>query len=212
MGLKLEWEWNGGHGVATAGGLRLQVQNEYHPVTWWVRTQPWGDHHEVEVIGDDWRAATLAAQEAAEAAAARLLAEDAGVRALLGLVELRTRAEKAEIDVECYRLAAQHHYKQYTEADTALTRVVTKLGNAAIRVAELEAALRWRSVGEDLPAAGQCVMVPNPMAGMNPRKEAPRYVERYYNHPHRIWLDLDGRTVPPPAHWRPLPPGPEVGQ
>ena len=81
---------------------------------------------------------------------------------------------------------------------------------AEARVAEMAAALRWRSVGEELPAAGQCVMVPNPMAGMNSRKEVPRYVERYYNHPHRIWLDLDGRTVPPPTHWRPLLPGPEV--
>lgn len=209
-----------------------------------------------------------AAQEAAEAAAARLLAEDAGVRALMGVDALhaelaristemgmppgvgpadgelarlmkdgnalRAELEKRREDVRLLRESlADVRERMALERVVAVESVRRELANAhamlnewrqlvedarqdkadlRARVVTLEAALRWRSVGEDLPAAGQCVMVPNPMAGMNPRKEAPRYVERYYNHPHRIWLDLDGRTVPPPAHWRPLPPGPEVGQ
>lgn len=78
------------------------------------------------------------------------------------------------------------------------------------RIAEAIAGLRWSPVGEQLPRAAQCVMVPNPMSGKVPFKEQPRYVERYYNRNLGIWLDLDGRTVDPPTHWMPLPAPPET--
>lgn len=78
MGLKLEWvAFDDGSGAfANAGGLRLIAGK--------------GGRWSVVALGNvdvsDSADNITAAQEAAEAAAARLLAEDAGVRALLGMV------------------------------------------------------------------------------------------------------------------------------
>lgn len=78
MGLKLPWRATGsGESAATVGGYTLTAFVSGDGGSW-----------EVEYAAADvlpLPTTLAAAQEAAEAAAARLLAEDAGVRGLLGL-------------------------------------------------------------------------------------------------------------------------------
>ncbi len=50
-----------------------------------------------------------------------------------------TRAERAEIDVECYLGAARQTHRQLTESEASVSRILGKLVDAHKRIAELEA-------------------------------------------------------------------------
>lgn len=49
------------------------------------------------------------------------------------------RAERAEIDVECYLGAARQTHRQLTESEASVLRILGKLVDAHKRIAELEA-------------------------------------------------------------------------
>ncbi len=222
MGLKLEWNLSDRGGVeAECGGYTLHVMENPsladmmagRPVMyeWRIFRHSWSTPFGQR--GADEQRNTLpsmvAAQEAAEAAAARLLAEDAGVRALVGLAELRERAERAEIDVECYRGAARHHLKQRDDAEAALGRVIVKLGNTAIRCAELEASLRWIPVTEGLPDENVKVLV-RTRWGV---RSVAHYHRWHATHCSWVWATMGSGAVytyeaADVTHWRPLGGGP----
>ncbi len=50
-----------------------------------------------------------------------------------------TRAERAEIDVECYLATAQRMHQRLTESEASVSRILGKLVDAHKRIAELEA-------------------------------------------------------------------------
>ena len=186
MGLKLEWvAFDDGSGAfANAGGLRLIAGK--------------GGRWSVVALGNvdvsDSADNITAAQEAAEAAAARLLAEDAGVRALVSLIgDALTDAPADEPMRGLVDFIAVHVERDALRA----------------KVAELEASLRWIPVAEGLPDEDTQVQLAMPDRGISLGHLSRTVISGVdvWSLPRVRRVDIDDVT-----HWRPLGAGPEVGR
>lgn len=88
------------------------------------------------------------------------------------------------------------------ESVDVLFEAIFAITGMAQRAAELEAALRWIPVTERLPNQWDVVQV----------WAIDLHVSSAWLDDQPEWVDRAGLLPARPTHWRPLPPGPEVGQ